>query len=206
MFARSQGGLLDVAVPPDYAETGWIYMSYADPGEGGTASTAVDRAKLQDGRLVDRETVFVQQPKVDGGNHFGSRLAFPPDGTLFVTTGERFKFDPAQDLESHLGKVIRVERDGSVPDDNPFVGRDDALPEIWSYGHRNIQGAAVHPETGAVWISEHGPRGGDEVNVPEAGRNYGWPVVSWGRHYSGRTSPTRRHGRNSPTPSGSGPR
>lgn len=189
VFDQGQGGLLDVAVPPDYAETGWIYLSYADPGEDGTASTAVDRAKLEDGALTDRETVFVQQPKVGGGNHFGSRLVFPPDGTLVITTGERFKFDPAQDLENHLGKVIRIERDGGVPDDNPFVGRDDALPEIWSYGHRNIQGAAVHPETGAVWISEHGPRGGDEVNVPEAGRNYGWPVVSWGRHYSGEDIP-----------------
>jgi glucose/arabinose dehydrogenase len=188
VFAQRQGGLLDVAVPPDFDEEGHVYLTFARPAEGG-ASTAAMRGRLVEGGLADTETIFVQQPVVSGGNHFGSRLAFPPDGTVFVTTGDRFKFDPAQDLGSHIGKMIRLNRDGSVPDDNPFVGREDALPEIWSYGHRNSQGAAIHPETGALWASEHGPRGGDEVNVPEAGRNYGWPEVSWGRHYSGETIP-----------------
>lgn len=189
VFSRGQGGLLDVRVGPNHAGTGWVYLSFAEPGDGGTASTAVARGRLTGTRLSDVEVIFRQQPKVSGGNHFGSRLAFAPGGHLYVTTGERFKFDPAQDLGSHLGKVIRIHPDGSVPDDNPFVGRDDALPEIWSYGHRNIQGAAIHPDTGALWINEHGPRGGDEVNVPEAGRNYGWPVVSWGRHYDGEPIP-----------------
>jgi aldose sugar dehydrogenase len=129
------------------------------------------------------------QPKVEGPNHFGSRLVFAPDGKLFVTLGERFKFDPAQDLKSHLGKVVRINPDGSVPEDNPFVGKDDALPEIWSYGHRNVQGAAIHPETGKLWTIEFGPKGGDELNIPEPGKNYGWPVVSWGNHYDGKDIP-----------------
>ena len=114
---------------------------------------------------------------------------FAPDGKLFVTLGERFKFDPAQDLSSHLGKIVRINPDGSVPDDNPFVGQDGKLPEIWSYGHRNAQGAAIHPETGKLWENEFGPLGGDELNIPEAGKNYGWPVVSWGKHYDGKEIP-----------------
>ena len=119
----------------------------------------------------------------------GGRLAFSPDGKLFVTLGERFKFAPAQDLSNHLGKIVRINPDGSVPPDNPFVGREDARPEIWSYGHRNPQGAAIHPKTGKLWETEFGPMGGDELNIPEAGRNYGWPVVSWGKHYDGTAIP-----------------
>jgi glucose/arabinose dehydrogenase len=139
--------------------------------------------------LEEVEVIFRQMPRIEGGLHFGGRLAFAPDGRLFLTTGERFQFQPAQDLSSHLGKVIRIERDGSVPPDNPFVGRQGARPESWTYGHRNIEAGAVHPGTGAMWVVEMGPRGGDELNVLERGRNYGWPLVSWGQHYDGRPIP-----------------
>jgi aldose sugar dehydrogenase len=188
VYARGQGGLLGLALDPKFRENQRIYMAYAEAGPGG-ASTAVARGRLDGAALRDVQVIFRQDPKVDGGNHFGARLIFARDGTLFITTGERFKFDPAQDLMSHLGKVIRINPDGTVPKDNPFVGRSNARPEIWSYGHRNIQGAALHPETGALWIAEMGPRGGDEINVPEKGKNYGWPLVSWGDHYDGRTIP-----------------
>jgi glucose/arabinose dehydrogenase len=182
--AGGQGGLLDVALDPDFASNRLVYLSYAEPGAGG-ASTAVARGRLEGGALKDVQVVFRQQPKVSGGNHFGSRLVFARDGTLFVTLGERFKFEPAQDLSNHLGTIVRINADGSVPNDNPFVGRPDARPEIWSYGHRNVQGADLQPETGRLWSLEFGPRGGDELNIPEPGRNYGWPLVSWGRHYTG---------------------
>ena len=191
VFARNQAGLLDVVLAPDFATSRLIYLSYAEPGPDDTASTAVARGKLNEAAsALDNVTViFRQEPKMSGSKHFGSRLAFAPDGTLFITTGERDRFDPAQDLSGHLGKVIRINRDGTVPQDNPFRGTADAKPEIWSYGHRNIQGAAIHPRSGALWIHEMGPRGGDELNVPQAGRNYGWPVVSWGDHYSGEPIP-----------------
>lgn len=188
VFARGQGGLLDVVLAPDFKASRTIYLSYSEPGQGG-ASTAVARGRLADDRLENVDVIFRQQPKVDGGNHFGSRLVFDRDGKLFVTLGERFKFDPAQDLSNHLGKIVRINPDGSVPSDNPFVNRRDAKPEIWSYGHRNIQGAALHPQTGALWIAEMGPRGGDELTIPKAGMNYGWPLVSKGTHYDGRTIP-----------------
>lgn len=184
VFAEGQGGLLDVALDPDFASTRWVYLSYAEPGPDG-ASTAVARGRLEGEQLQELQIIFRMEPKVDGPNHFGSRLVFAPDGTLFIGLGERFKFDPAQDLTTHLGKVVRIHPDGSVPDDNPFVGRDNARPEIWSYGHRNIQAAAIHPRTGALWVIEHGPAGGDEINIAEAGHNYGWPLVSWGNHYEG---------------------
>ena len=188
VFARGQGGLLDVALDPDFAETSLVYLSFAEPGDGG-ASTAVARGRLAGDRLEGTEVIFRQQPKLGGGAHFGGRLAFAPDGTLFVTTGERNALDPAQDLSNHLGTVARINPDGSVPADNPFVEQEGALPEIWSYGHRNIEGAFIHPGTGELWTHEMGPRGGDELNVPEAGRNHGWPVVSWGDHYDGREIP-----------------
>ncbi|WP_119420372.1 PQQ-dependent sugar dehydrogenase [Desertibaculum subflavum] len=188
IFAQGQGGLHDVTLDPDFASNRRVYLAFAEPGEGG-ASTAVARGRLGDGAVEDMQVIFRQLPKVDGPNHFGGRLVFAPDGTLFVTTGERFKFDPAQDLRSHLGKLIRINPDGSVPRDNPFVGRPDARPEIWSYGHRNIQGAAINPATGVLWLHEHGPRGGDELNIPQPGKNYGWPLVSWGRHYGGTSIP-----------------
>ncbi len=186
--ARGQGGLLDVAIDPDFPSNRLVYITYAEAGEVG-ASTAVARGRLTDGALDDVEVIFRQQPKVGGSYHFGSRLAFAPDGTLFVTLGERFKFDPAQDNTNHLGTVVRINPDGSVPADNPFVGRPDALPEIWSYGHRNVQGAAIEPATGTLWTIEFGPRGGDELNRPEPGLNYGWPLVSWGKHYDGTDIP-----------------
>ena len=190
VFAQGQGGLLDVALEPEFADSRMVYLSYAEPGEGG-AGTAVARGRLNAARtaLEDVQVIFRQQPKVSGSAHFGSRLVFARDGTLFVTMGERFKFEPAQDLSSHLGKIVRINRDGSVPRDNPFVGRSDARPEIWSYGHRNSQGAALNPRTGVLWEIEHGPRGGDELNIPEGGRNYGWPLVSWGVHYNGQEIP-----------------
>lgn len=188
VIANGQGGLLDVALDPAFSENGLVYLSYSEPGEGG-AGTAVARGKLGGGSLDNVEVIFRQKPKVDGGNHFGSRLAFSPDGKLFVTLGDRFKFDPAQDLASHIGKIVRINPDGSVPGDNPFVAQDGKLPEIWSYGHRNAQGAAIHPETGKLWETEFGPLGGDELNIAEAGKNYGWPVVSWGSHYDGTDIP-----------------
>lgn len=185
--ARGQGGLLDVALDPKFAQNRLIYLSYAEPRPEG-AATAVARGKLSDDltRLTDLDVIFRQQPAVSGGNHFGSRLVFAPDGMLFVTLGERFNhMDKAQDLSTTLGKVVRIAPDGSIPADNPFVERVGARPEIWSFGHRNVQAAAIEPGTGALWTVEHGPRGGDEVNRPEAGENYGWPVIGYGRHYSG---------------------
>ncbi|MFG1208765.1 PQQ-dependent sugar dehydrogenase [Xanthobacter flavus] len=185
--ARGQGGLLDVALDPKFAQNRLIYLSYAEPRPEG-AATAVARGKLSDDltRLTDLDVIFRQQPAVSGGNHFGSRLVFAPDGMLFVTLGERFNhMDKAQDLSTTLGKVVRIAPDGSIPADNPFVERVGARPEIWSFGHRNVQAAAIEPGTGSLWTVEHGPRGGDEVNRPEAGENYGWPVIGYGRHYSG---------------------
>jgi glucose/arabinose dehydrogenase len=184
VFASGQGGLLDLHLDPDFASSRRLYFSYAEPGEGG-AGTAMASARFAETRLEDVTVIFRQQPKMSGGNHFGSRIVVDRGGRLWLGMGERFRFDPAQDLRTHLGKVVRLEKDGSVPPDNPFVGRGDALPEIWSYGHRNIQGMALHPATGQVWLHEHGARGGDEINIPEAGRNYGWPVIAYGVHYSG---------------------
>jgi glucose/arabinose dehydrogenase len=188
VFAQGQGGLLDVKLDPHFADNDLVYLSYAEPGEGG-AGTAVARGKLGEGSIDDVEVIFRQHPKVSGGNHFGSRLAFAPDRKLFVTLGERFTFETAQELGNHLGKVVRINPDGSVPGDNPFVEKKGAMPEIWSYGHRNPQGAAINPKTGKLWEAEFGPMGGDELNIPEPGRNYGWPVVSWGKHYDGRSIP-----------------
>ena len=188
VFAKGQGGLLDVALDPDFASNRLVYLSYSEPGEGG-AGTAVARGKFADGGLENLEVIFRQEPKVGGENHFGSRLAFAPDGKLFITLGERFTFTLAQDLSNDLGKIVRINPDGSVPDDNPFVGQKGARPEIWSYGHRNPQGAAINPSSGKLWESEFGPWGGDELNIPQAGRNYGWPVVSWGKHYDGTRIP-----------------
>ena len=188
VVARGQGGMLDVAIDPNYTSNRLVYLSYSEPGEGG-ASTALGCGRLNQNQLQNFQVIFRQSPKVSGANHFGSRIIFPPDGNLFLTLGERFEFDPAQDLRSHLGKIIRIKSDGSVPDANPFVGRKDVAPEIWSYGHRNIQSAAIHPGTGAFIIAEMGPQGGDELNIVEKGKNYGWPLVSWGEHYGGRDIP-----------------
>ena len=189
--ARNQGGLLDVVLDPDFEENRFVYLSYAEKGEDGANGTAVARGHLTESmspQLKDVEVIFRQQPKEPSTLHFGSRLVFDREGHLFIALGERSKKEfrtQAQDLDSHLGKVVRIWPDGTVPEDNPYTDEKDALPEIWSYGHRNQQGAALHPETGALWTNEHGPRGGDEVNVPEPGKNYGWPVVTYGREYSG---------------------
>jgi glucose/arabinose dehydrogenase len=188
VYAQGQGGLLDVVLDPKFPDNQLIYLSYAEAGQGG-ASTAVARGRLSEEGLDDVQVIFRQMPKVSGPNHWGGRLVFARDGTLFVTLGERFKFEPAQDLSSHLGKIIRINPDGSVPKDNPFAGREGARPEIWSSGHRNVEGAAINPETGVLWAHEMGPMGGDELNIPEAGKNYGWPLVSWGKHYDGRSIP-----------------
>ena len=175
-------GLLDVKLDPDFATNRLVYIAYSEPGDGG-AGTAVARGKLGTDSLDDVEVIFRQQPKVDGPNHFGGRLLFAPDGKLFVSLGERFTFTPAQDLSNDLGKIVRINPDGSAPEDNPFAGRAGARPEIWTYGHRNPQGLAFDPRTGKLFESELGPKGGDEINVLEPGRNYGWPVVSWGSNY-----------------------
>lgn len=186
--AQGQGGLLDVAVGPTFATDRLIYWSYAEPREGGNG-TAVARGRLSDdgARVETVQVIFRAQPTYAGRLHFGSALAFAPDGTLFITLGERSDRamrSHAQRLDSHLGKVIRVNADGSVPPDNPFVGREGALPEIWSLGHRNVQGAAIGPD-GALWTVEHGARGGDELNRPRPGANHGWPDVAYGVEYSG---------------------
>ena len=184
VYASGQGGLLDVALSPTFDQDRLVYLSFAESGEGG-AGTAVARGRLGERGLENTQVIWRQQPKVGGSNHWGSRIVFRPDGTLFVTLGERFNYsERAQDLSATLGKVVRINPDGSAPRDNPFVNRTGALPEIWSYGHRNVQAAALHPETGQLWTVEHGARGGDELNHPEAGKNYGWPVISYGTHYS----------------------
>ncbi len=188
--ARDQGGLLDVALDPDFRRNRLVYLSYARPAEDGRTSTAVARGVLSEDRtrLADVETIFVQRPALPETRHYGSRLVFDGEGHLYVTTGERFTReyrDDAQELDNHLGKIIRINHDGSVPDDNPFVGREGAEPEIYAYGVRNVQAAAMHPETGALWEIEHGPKGGDEINVIEPGANYGWPLVSHGINYDG---------------------
>jgi glucose/arabinose dehydrogenase len=183
--AVNQGGLLDVALDPGFAKTGLVYLSYSEPREGGNGTT-VARGRLADAGLEQVEVIFRQLPTVKGGHHFGSRLVFARDGRLFVTLGDRLSERArAQTLDNHMGKVVRIERDGKVPADNPFLGQPGALPQVWSYGHRNVQGAALHPGTGELWTNEHGPKGGDELNRTLPGRNYGWPVVTYGVEYSG---------------------
>ncbi|MDH3807813.1 MAG: PQQ-dependent sugar dehydrogenase [Desulfuromonadales bacterium] len=180
----SQGGLLDVTLDPDFTTDPWIFWTYAEPGTGaelGLAGTAVARGRLIGSSLNDVEVIYRQKPKVTGGGHFGSRIAFRSDRTLYVTLGERQKFTPAQDLTTTLGKVIRINRDGSIPPDNPSIIGSE--PEIFSYGHRNPQGAAIRPGGDELWVSEQGPQGGDEINKIVAGGNYGWPVVSYGCNY-----------------------
>ncbi|HYK04764.1 MAG TPA: PQQ-dependent sugar dehydrogenase [Thermoanaerobaculia bacterium] len=186
VLAQGQGGLLDVALDPQFAQNRIIYLSYSEP-QGDLSGTAVARARFTETGLQDVKVIYRQQPKVAGTGHYGSRIVFRRDGTMFITQGERMRYsEQAQDLESLLGKVVRINRDGTIPKDNPFVNRSGARPEIWSYGHRNVQAAALDPATGLLWTIEHGARGGDELNQPQAGKNYGWPVISYGREYSGR--------------------
>lgn len=186
--ARRQGGLLDVALDPGFPQNRLVYFSYAEERGEGQAGTSVARARLSgDGRALEQlQVIFRQQPSYSGGNHFGSRLVFDRDGNLFITLGDRFDLrDQAQNVTSHIGKVLHIRPGGGAAPGNPFLNREGARPEIWSIGHRNIQAAALHPTTGALWTVEHGARGGDEVNIPAKGKNYGWPVISYGVDYSG---------------------
>lgn len=208
---QEQGGLLDVEIDPDFEKNRLVYLSYVEAAESqpsGLGETddfrfpgvdlsddivrggAVARARLEGDRLSDLEVIWRQTPKTVGRGHFGHRLMFAKDGNLFITSGDRMRFEPAQNLESNLGKIVRIKPDGSVPDDNPFVGKEGTRGEIWSYGHRNILAAAIDPESGRFWAFEMGPLGGDEINLIQRGRNYGWPFASNGDHYSRATVPT----------------
>jgi glucose/arabinose dehydrogenase len=188
VFAVGQGGLLDVVLDPRFAENQLVWLSFAE-ADGQLAGTAVGHGRLAGDALQDFQVVWRQVDKVAGPNHFGSRIVFADDDTLFIATGERFRFQPAQDLSQTLGKVVRITRDGEPAADNPFLGQAGVLPEIWSYGHRNIQAAAIDPATDQLYVAEMGPRGGDELNAVKKGANYGWPLVSWGTHYDGTDIP-----------------
>ncbi|MGF6330475.1 glucose/arabinose dehydrogenase [Pseudomonas sp. BS3782 TE3695] len=188
VWAKGQGGLLDVVLSPDFKQDRMVYLSYAEGGgEGGKAGTAVGRGRLTEDltAIKDFRVIFRQEPKLSVGNHFGSRLVFDRDGYLFITLGENNDRPTAQDLDKLQGKIVRLYPDGKVPKDNPFVGQKGVRPEIWSYGQRNPQGAALNPWTGTLWENEHGPRGGDELNLIERGKNYGWPMATHGINYSG---------------------
>jgi glucose/arabinose dehydrogenase len=180
--ARGQGGLLDVVLHPDYANNGWLYFSYVT-GNGSGTGTEVGRGRLVGNRIADWQTLFSLQPKSRAGRHFGSRLIFDRDNYLYITLGDRGERYRSQDLNDHAGSVIRLHDDGSIPADNPFVNQPGKKPEIYSYGHRNSQGAALHPQTGKIWIHEHGPQGGDELNIIGPSNNYGWPVITFGKEY-----------------------
>jgi glucose/arabinose dehydrogenase len=182
--ASGQGGLLDVALHPEFARTRMVYLSYSEPTDEG-AVTAVGRGRLEQGRLNGFHVLFRGAPAVDTAHHFGSRLVFDGAGHLFITSGERGQRENVQELDNDHGKLVRLAVDGAIPEDNPFVDEGDALPGIYSYGHRNPQGMAQHPRTGDIWINEHGPRGGDELNIVRPGANYGWPEVTRGREYYG---------------------
>ncbi|VFR48690.1 Soluble aldose sugar dehydrogenase, PQQ-dependent [plant metagenome] len=190
VHSQGQGGLLDVALSPDFAKDRMVYLSYSEAGDG-RAGTAVGRGKLAEDNasLQDFTVIFRQAPKLSNGQHFGSRLVFDRDGMLFITLGDNGQRPTAQDLDKLQGKTVRLNADGSVPKDNPFVGKDGARPEIWSYGHRNAQGMALHPQTGVVWLNEHGAQGGDEINIPKAGANHGWPLATHGVNYGGAPIP-----------------
>lgn len=187
VVARGQGGLLDVVLDSGFAGNRTLYFCFSEPGAGSANSTALARARLSTdaSRLEDVKVIFSQKPKVASSLHFGCRIVEARDGKLFLVLGERFqRMADAQSLDNHHGKIVRINKDGSVPQDNPFTGRAGALPEIWSYGHRNPQGAALAPD-GTFWMHEHGPQGGDEINLPKPGRNYGWPVITYGENYGG---------------------
>jgi glucose/arabinose dehydrogenase len=182
--AVGQGGMLDVVLHPDFRTNKLIYFSFAEPGVGGQG-TAAARGRLEGNALKDVEVIFRQKPKLSGGRHFGSRLVFAPDGTLYISMGDRGRMQRAQNRRNHQGTIVRVNDDGSIPNDNPFVNTADALPEIFTWGNRNVQGMALNPRTGVVWAQEHGPQGGDEVNILKSGANYGWPVITFGIDYDG---------------------
>lgn len=186
VYAKGQGGLLDVALGPDFEQERWVYLSYAEAGSDGNAGTAVGRGRLapDNSRLDEFSVIFRQAPKLSGGAHFGSRLVFDRDGYLFITLGDNNQRIAAQELDKLQGKVVRLHADGRIPLDNPLVNQAGVRGEIWSYGHRNPQGAALNPWSGQLWTHEHGPRGGDEINIPQPGRNYGWPLATHGVNYS----------------------
>ena len=189
VVTRNQGGLLDVRLHPDYKENGWLYLTYSSPeGNEEGAMTALMRAKLKDGALTDRKVLYKGSPNTRKAHHFGSRIRFDKEGYLYFSIGDRGARDEnPQDITRDGGKIYRLHADGAIPSDNPFVGKDGAKEAIFSYGHRNPQGMAMHPTTGEMWIHEHGPRGGDEINIPKSGKNFGWPVISYGINYSGTT-------------------
>jgi len=189
VVSRNQGGLLDIRLHPDYTTNGWIYITYSSPeGTEDGAMTALMRAKLKNGALTDQKVLYKGSPNTRKSHHFGSRIRFDKDGYVYFSIGDRGDRDTnPQDITRDGGKIYRLNADGSIPKDNPFVGKDGAKEAIFSYGHRNPQGMTVHPESGKIWIHEHGPRGGDEINIPEAGKNYGWPIISYGINYSGTT-------------------
>ena len=191
VWAKGQGGLLDVVLSPTFAKDRLVYLSYAEGGDEGKAGTAVGRARLSDDltELDNFEVIFRQTPKLSTGNHFGSRLVFDGDGYLFIALGENNQRPTSQDLDKLQGKIVRIFPDGKIPTDNPFVKESGVRPEIWSYGHRNQQGAALNPWSGALWTHEHGPKGGDEINVIEPGKNYGWPLATHGIDYSSQPIP-----------------
>ena len=181
-----QGGLLDIALDPEYESNQVIYLSYSSAGD--ETGTEVIRAKLDGNKLADLKTIFKLTPKTDSGYHFGSRLLFADDGTLFITTGDRGDKPRSQELDDHAGSLIRINKDGTVPEDNPFIGKSGVKPEIYTYGNRNMQGIDIHPVTREIWTVEHGPQGGDELNRMQAGVNYGWPVITYGKNYGIGTS------------------
>lgn len=192
VFARGQGGLLDVVLDPAFAKSNLIYWSFSEPQADGTNNTAVARGKFVDDaaapRVDDVQVIYHQRPSLNSPLHFGSRLVFGRDGTLFITQGERSIIPgrmQAQKMDSGLGKIVRINADGSIPKDNPFVGKEGVLPEIWSYGHRNVQAATLHPTTGELWESEYGARGGDEINIARKAKDYGWPTITYGIEYAG---------------------
>ena len=202
VYVRGQGGLMDIELHPNYAENGWLYLSFASSeGQGKGGNTAIMRAKLSNNRLVEKQLLYKAEPNSTRGQHFGSRLEFDNDGYLYFSVGERGNRDVnPQDITRDGGKIYRIHDDGRIPNDNPFVGNSEAKTAIYSYGHRNPQGLAKHPETGKIWEHEHGPRGGDEINIAQKGKNYGWPIITYGINYSGTkiTDETSRPGMEQP--------
>jgi aldose sugar dehydrogenase len=186
VYAVGQGGLMDIVRHPDYETNGWIYLSYAKPNDKEAGATTIARAKVEGNKLTNLEELFTASPYVNSGLHFGSRIVFDRKGYVYFSSGERGDMSNAQRLDNHLGKVLRLHEDGKVPSDNPFVDTKDAKPEIWSYGHRNPQGLIFDHDTGALYDIEHGPKGGDELNKVEKGKNYGWPIITWGINYDGK--------------------
>lgn len=186
VYAKGQGGLFEIKLHPDYESNGWLYISYAATGEGG-GNTAIMRARLDGFNLVDKEVIFQALPFRTDGRHFGGHMEFNDEGYLFLSVGERGNRINAQTLSNQSGKIIRLRDDGSIPTDNPFINDNNASPEIFTYGNRNPQGMVIHPATGEIWTHEHGPMGGDEINIIRAGNNYGWPEVTYGKNYDGTT-------------------